>query len=170
MEILGGSRPEGGQKMHKITNLLSIIPVLFCVTGCGNVRYETVPPESKQMKYLLFPSKSSRSTLNRAILVSGEELYAGKKIAYYAGNNEVWCDKVNFTLLPDSQQDTLVQHLNDELVRWGKETDYRRIEYSREKDHILLTIVFKSGRKAYFRYKIAGTHTVSSAENGMDSI
>ena len=155
--------------MHNIVKLLSIILLLFCLIGCSDVRYKTVPPESKQIKYLLFPNQAYRNTLNRAILVSGEELYSGEKIAYYVVNNEVLCDKSNFSLWPDAQQDELVKLLNDELVKWGKETDYRRIEYSQKNNHILLTIIFKSGRKVSYRYKIAKMHTVSSAEIGITS-
>ena len=155
--------------MKKLLSMIAAACFCFLLTNCSDVRYKPVTPESPQMKYLLFPTKAYRNTLNRAILLSGEELYAGNKIAYYAGNNEVLCDKSNFTLLPDVQQDELVKLLNDELVRRGKETDYRHIEYSPQNDHILLMIVFKSGRKAYCRYKTAGAHTVSSAEIGIAS-
>ena len=149
--------------------LLLIFSLIFCLLGCSNVRYKSVPPASKEMKYLLFPTQAYRNTLNRAIIVSGEELYAGSKIAYYVGDNEVLCDKSNFTLLPDTQVHELVKRLNDELVKWGKATDYRRIEYWQENGYIRLKIIFKSGRKAYFQYKTAGVHTVSSAENGVVS-
>ena len=143
---------------------------IFILTGCGEVRYEVAAPESREMKYLLFPVKSYRETLPRAIIVSGQELHSGDKIAYWVGNTEVWTDKSNFTLLPDGQQIALVDRLNTEIIRWGKETDYRRIEYSQAQDHILLTVVFKTGRKTYFRYKIAGEHTVIDAECGFKAM
>ena len=157
--------------MVKLKNLFQalLLVLLFVLPGCRRIEYRTVQPENPQMKYLLFPVESYQNTLNRAILVSGEELYSGEKIAYYVGNNEVLCDKSNFSLWPDAQQDELVKLLNDELVKWGKETDYRRIEYSQKNNHILLTIIFKSGRKVSYRYKIATMHTVSSAEIGITS-
>ena len=157
--------------MVKLKNLFQalLLVLLFVLPGCRRVEYRTVQPENPKMKYLLFPAESYKNTLNRAILVSGEELYSGEKIAYYVGNNKVLCDKSNFSLWPDAQQDELVKLLNDELVKWGKETDYRRIEYSQKNNHILLTIIFKSGRKVSYRYKIATMHTVSSAEIGITS-
>ena len=157
--------------MVKLKNLFQalLLVLLFVLPGCRRIEYRTVQPENPKMKYLLFPAESYKNTLNRAIIVSGEELYSGEKIAYYVGNNEVLCDKSNFSLLPDAQQDELVKLLNDELVKWGKETDYRRIEYSQKNNYILLTIIFKSGRKVSYRYKIAKMHTVSSAEIGITS-
>ena len=157
--------------MVKLKNLFQalLLVLLFVLPGCRRIEYRTVQPENPQMKYLLFPAESYKNTLNRAIIVSGEELYSGEKIAYYVGNNEVLCDKSIFSLWPDAQQDELVKLLNDELVKWGKETDYRHIEYSQKNNHILLTIIFKSGRKVSYRYKIAKMHTVSSAEIGITS-
>ena len=157
--------------MVKLKNLFQalLLVLLFVLPGCRRIEYRTVQPENPNMKYLLFPVESYQNTLNRAIIVSGEELYSGEKIACYVGNNEVLCDKSNFSLWPDAQQDELVKLLNDELVKWGKETDYRRIEYSQKNNHILLTIIFKSGRKVSYRYKIAKMHTVSSAEIGITS-
>ena len=155
--------------MKKLIFQVFLLVCLFVIPGCRRVEYRSVQPESPDMKYLLFPAESYQNTLNRAIIVSGKELYSKDKISYYVGDNEVWCDKSNFSLWPDAQQDELVKLLNDELVKWGKETDYRRIEYSQKNNHILLTIIFKSGRKVSCRYKIAKMHTVSSAEIGITS-
>jgi len=139
---------------------------ILILSGCNEVQYQAVPPESREMKYLLFPVKSYRNTLNRAIIVSGEELYSKGKIAYWVGNVEVTTEKSNFTLRADVPPAESVEHLNAEIIKWGKETDYRRIEYSKEKDQVRLTVVFKNGRKTFFLYKITGEHTVTDAECG----
>ena len=111
------------EKLKKIFQVLLLV-CLFVIPGCRRVEYRSVQPENSDMKYLLFPAESYQNTLKRAIIVSGEELYSDGRISYYAGDNEVWCDKSNFSLWPDAQQDELVKLLNDELVKWGKETDY----------------------------------------------
>ena len=152
-----------------LKNLSVFMPLsmsILILSGCGKVQYQAVPPESREMKYLLFPVKSYRNTLNRAIIVSGEELYSKGKIAYWVGNAEVTTGKSNFTLRPDAPLTEQVERLNAEIIKWGKETDYRRIKYSKENDRVLLTVVFKNGRKTFFRYKITGDHTVTDAECG----
>ena len=107
-----------------------LIMILFILPGCRDVQYKVMMPESSQMKYLLFPAASYKNNLNRAIIVSGEELY----------------------------------------FQWGKNTDLRRIEYLKENDFMLLTLVFKSGRKSFFRYKVSDKHKVSSAESGIEML
>ena len=139
---------------------------ILILSGCGEVQYQAVPPESREMKFLLFPVKSYRNTLNRAIIVNGEELYSKGKIAYWAGNAEVTAGKSNFTLRADAPPTELVERLNAEIIKWGKETDYRRIEYSKENDRVRLAVVFKNGRRTFFRYKITGDHTVTDTECG----
>ncbi|MBR4662924.1 MAG: hypothetical protein IKO93_03520 [Lentisphaeria bacterium] len=152
--------------MKKLSVIMLLSMGILILSGCGEVQYRAVPPESREMKYLLFPVKSYRNTLNRAIIVSGEELYTKGKIAYWVGNAEVTTEKSNFTLRADATSAEPVERLNAEIIKWGKETDYRRIEYSKENDQVLLTVVFKNGRKTFFRYKITGDHTVTDAECG----
>ena len=120
------------------------------------------------MKYLFFPTESYQNTLNRAIIVSGKELYSKGEISYYVGNNEVWCDKSNFSLTPGTQQTDQIDQLNAEIVKWSKNTDYRRIEYAKADDFSELVIVYKNGRKVCFRYKVSGGHSVSAAELGIE--
>lgn len=152
--------------MKKLSVSVLLSMSVLILSGCGEVQYRAVPPESREMKYLLFPVKSYKDTLNRAIIVSGEELHSKGKIAYWAGNAEITTEKSNFTLRPDAPPAEPVARLNAEIVRWGKETDYRRIGYSKENDQILLTVVFKTGRRIFFRYRITGDHTVADAECG----
>ena len=128
-----------------------LIMILFILPGCRDVQYKVMMPESSQMKYLLFPAASYKNNLNRAIIVSGEELYFKEKIAYYVQDTEVLSDKENFTLYSDEQYINLINQLNIEIGKWGKNTDLRRIEYFKENDFMLLTLVFKSGRKSFFR-------------------
>ena len=120
------------------------------------------------MKYLLFPAESYQNTLKRAIIVSGKELYSNGRISYYAGDNEVWCEKSNFSLIPGTQQTTQIDQLNVEIVKWVKNSDYRRIEYAKADDFSELVIVYKNGRKVCFRDKVSGEHSVSAAELGIE--
>ena len=156
--------------MKKLSAFMLLSMSMLILSGCGEVQYQAVPPESREMKYLLFPVKSYRNTLNRAIIVSGEELHSKGKIAYWVGNVEVTTEMSNFTLRTDAPSAEQVERLNDEIIKWGKETDYRRIEYSKENDRVLLTVVFKNGRKTFFRYKITGDHTITDAERGIAMI
>ena len=160
--------------MNRFLKNLSVFMLLsmsiLILSGCNEVQYQAVPPESREMKYLLFPVKSYRNTLNRAIIVSGEELYSNGKFAYWVGNVEVTTEKSNFTLQADPPSAESVEHLNAEIIKWGKETDYRRIEYSKENDQVRLTFVFKNGRKTFFRYKIAGEHIVIDTECGFKTM
>jgi len=152
--------------MKNLSAFILLSMSILILSGCGEVQYQAVSPESREMKYLLFPVKSYRNTLNRAIIVSGEELYSKGKIAYWVGNAEVTTEKSNFTLRADVPPTGLVERLDAEIIRWGKETDYRRIEYSKENDRVRLAVVFKNGRRTFFRYKITGDHTVTDAECG----
>ena len=147
-----------------------LLGLLFILPGCRRVEYRTVQPENPQMKYLLFPAESYKNTLNRAIIVSGEELYSKSEISYYAGDREVWAEKSNFTLVPDTPQLDRINQLNAEIVKWAKNTDYRRIEFTKANDCLELVIVYKNGRKVCYRYKVSGVHTVSTAELGTEKI
>ena len=155
------------EKLKKIVQVLLFV-CLFVVPGCRRVEYRSVQPESPDMKYLLFPAESYQNTLKRAIIVSGKELYSKGKISYYAGDNEVWCEKSNFSLIPGTQQITQIDQLNVEIVKWAKNSDYRRIEYAKADDFSELVIVYKNGRKVCFRYKVSGAHSVSAAELGIE--
>ena len=155
------------EKLKKIVQVLLFV-CLFVVPGCRRVEYRTVQPENPNMKYLLFPVESYKNTLNRAIIVSGEELYSKGEIFYYAGDREVWAEKSNFTLVPGAQQPDQINQLNAEIVKWAKNTDYRRIEFAKANDCLELVIVYKNGRKVCYRYKISGAHTVSTAELGTE--
>ena len=156
--------------MVKLKNLFQalLLVLLFVLPGCRRVEYRTVQPENPNMKYLLFSAESYKNTLNRAIIVSGEELYSKGEISYYAGDREVWAEKSNFTLVPGAQQLDRINQLNAEIVKWAKNTDYRRIEFAKANDCLELVIVYKNGRKVCYRYKISGAHTVSTAELGTE--
>ena len=156
------------EKLKKIVQILLLV-CLFVVPGCRRVEYRSVQPESPDMKYLLFPAESYQNTLKRAIIVSGKELYSNGRISYYAGDNEVWCEKSNFSLIPGTQQTTQIDQLNAEIVKWAKNSDYRRIEYAKADDFSELVIVYKNGRKVCFRYKVSGAHSVSAAELGIEN-
>ena len=108
--------------MVKLKNLFQalLLVLLFVLPGCRRIEYRTVQQENPQMKYLLFPAESYKNTLNRAIIVSGEELYSKGEISYYAGDNEVWAEKSNFTLVPGAQQPDQINQLNAERVRKSK--------------------------------------------------
>ena len=154
--------------MKKLIFQVFLLVCLFVIPGCRRVEYRSVQPESPDMKYLLFPAESYQNTLNRAIIVSGKELYSKDKISYYVGDNEVWCDKSNFSLIPGTQQVDQIYQLNTEIVKWAKNTDYRRIEYTKGNDFLELVIMYKNGRKVCFRYKVSGAHSVSAAELGIE--
>lgn len=156
--------------MVKLKNLFQalLLVLLFVLPGCRRGEYRTVQPENPNMKYLLFPAESYKNTLNRAIIVSGEELYSKGGISYYAGDREVWGEKSNFTLVPGAQQPDQINQLNAEIVKWAKNTDYRRIEFAKANDCLELVIVYKNGRKVCYRYKISGAHTVSTAKLGTE--
>ena len=145
-----------------------MLVLLFVLPGCRRVEYRTVQPENPQMKYLLFPAESYKNTLNRAIIVSGKELHFKGLISYYAGDNEVWVEKSHFTLVPGAQQLDQIDQLNAQIVKWAKNTDYRRIEYAKADNFLELAIVYKNGRKVCFRYKVSGGHSVSAAELGIE--
>ena len=155
------------EKLKKIFQVLLLV-CLFVILGCRRVEYRNIQPESPDMKYLLFPAESYQNTLKRAIIVSGKELQSKGKIAYYAGDNEAWCDKSNFSLTPSTQQTDQIAQLNTEIIKWSKNTDYRRIEYAKTDDFSELVIVYKNGRKVCFRYKVSGGHSVSAAELGIE--
>ena len=155
------------EKLKKIVQVLLFV-CLFVVPGCRRVEYRNLQPESPDMKYLLFPAESYQNTLKRAIIVSGKELYSNGRISYYAGDNEVWCEKSNFSLIPGTQQTTQIDQLNAEIVKWAKNSDYRRIEYAKADDFSELVIVYKNGRKVCFRYKVSGAYSVSAAELGIE--
>ena len=155
------------ENLKKIFQVLLLV-CLFVIPGCRRVEYRSVQPESPDMKYLLFPAESYQNTLKRAIIVSGKELYSKGKISYYAGDNEVWCDKSNFSLIPGMRQTDQLDQLNAEIVKWSKNTDYRRVEYAKADDFSELVIVYKNGRKVCFRYKVSGAHSVSAAELGIE--
>ena len=155
------------EKLKKIFQVLLLV-FLFVIPGCRRVEYRNIQPESPDMKYLLFPAESYQNTLNRAIIVSGKELYSKGKISYYAGDNEAWCDKSNFSLTPGTQQTDQIDQLNAEIIKWSKNTDYRRIAYAKTDDFSELVIVYKNGRKVCCRYKVSGVHSVSAAELGIE--
>ena len=155
------------ENLKKMFQVLLLV-CLFVISGCRRVEYRKVQPESSDMKYLLFPTASYQNTLNRAIIVSGKELYSKDKISYYVGDNEVWCDKSSFSLIPGTQQIDQIYQLNTEIVKWAKNTDYRRIEYAKADNFLELAIVYKNGRKVCFRYKVSGGHSVSAAELGIE--
>ena len=155
------------ETLKKIFQVLLLV-CMFVISGCHRVEYRRVKPESPDMKYLLFPAESYQNTLKRAIIVSGKELYSKGEISYYVGNNKVWCDKSNFSLTPGTQQTDQIDQLNAEIVKWSKNTDYRRIEYAKADDFSELVIVYKNGRKVCFRYKVSGVHSVSAAELGIE--
>ena len=154
--------------MKKLIFQVFLLVCLFVIPGCRRVEYRSVQPESPDMKYLLFPAESYQNTLNRAIILSGKELYSKDKISYYVGDNEVWCDKSNFSLIPGTQQVDQIYQLNTEIGKWAKNTDYRRIEYTKGNDFLELVIMYKNGRKVCFRYKVSGAHSVSAAELGIE--
>ena len=154
--------------MKKLIFQVFLLICLLVVSGCRRIEYRSVQPESPDMKYLLFPAESYQNTLKRAIIVSGKELYSKDKISYYVGDNEVWCDKSNFSLIPGTQQTDQLDQLNTEIVKWAKNTDYRRVEYAKADDFSELVIVYKNGRKVCFRYKVSGAHSVSAAELGIE--
>ena len=157
------------EKLKKIFQVLLLV-FLFVIPGCRRGEYRNILPESPDMKYLFFPTESYQNTLNRAIIVSGKELYSKGEISYYAGDNEVWAEKSNFTLVPGAQQLDRINQLNAEIVKWAKNTDYRRIEFAKANNCFELVIVYKNGRKVCFRYKVSEAHTVSSAEFGMEKL
>ena len=154
--------------MKKLIFQVFLLICLLVVSGCRRIEYRSVQPESPDMKYLLFPAESYQNTLNRAIIVSGKELYSKDKISYYVGDNEVWCDKSNFSLIPGMWQTDQLDQLNAEIVKWAKNTDYRRIEYTKGNDFLELVIMYKNGRKVCFRYKVSGAHSASAAELGIE--
>ena len=155
------------ETLKKIFQVLLLV-CMFVISGCRKVEYRSVKPESPDMKYLLFPAESYKNTLNRAIIISGKELYSKGEISYYVGDNEILVEKSNFTLVPSTQQIDQINQLNAEIVKWAKNTDYRRIEYAKVDNFLEFVIVYKNGRKVCFRYKVSGTHSVSAAELGIE--
>ena len=84
------------------------------------------------MTYLLFPKKDHRNIINRAIIISGDELFSkNNKIFYYNGNDKLFIEKSKLTLSPDFVTPEYINNLNTEIRNWKEETDYRKIEYKK---------------------------------------
>ena len=126
--------------------------------------YQPLPFDSHRMTYLRFPKKDYCNIIDRAIIVSGDELFSkNNKIFYYNGNAKVFIEKSKLTLLPNFATSKYINNLNIEIRNWKKETDYRKVEYEKDIDEAILTITFKSGEKKRFLYKIAPNQDIKSA-------
>ena len=118
-------------------------------------RTQNVSPSDRQAFYLLFPR--SPDTLGRAIIVDGAELTGGGDFGYYDGGIEKRVARNEMSLRPPSSPDALAEHvanLNAEIVRWGDETDMRRIAFSVDGDRASLTKHLKNGKTANCTYEI----------------
>ena len=123
-------------------------------------RTRNVPAADRQAFYLLFPR--SPDTLGRAIIVDGVELAGSGDFGYYDGGIEKHVARNEMSLCPPSSPEALakyVANLNAEIVRWGDETDMRRVGFSADGDRASLTKHLKSGKTANCTYEIRAGHT-----------
>jgi hypothetical protein len=133
--------------------------------GCEKIHYQSVAPENEGMRYLLFPVRADGAPF-RAILISGKELYSHAPIGYYKDGKLLEIDQNQLTLCPDYSMESKVSALNHEIREWGGDTDFRRVEFGMDKGFARLTIVFTSGRKMSYNYRIVDNLTVDRASYG----
>ena len=150
-------------------NMKILINLFFysCIflSGCHDCSYKKIPFDSPRMTYLLFTKKDHSNIINRAIIISVDELFSkNNKIFYYNGNDKLFIEKSKLTLSPDFVTPEYINNLNTEIRNWKEETDYRKIEYKKNREGAILTIIFKSGEKKFFKYKMAPNQDIKSAE------
>ena len=127
-----------------IIAVLSILLFAFCKMDNKAV----AEPQSHAMKYILFP-KNQDCVLKRAIIVDGIELCDNAPFEYFEGNNSKYIQRNKMTLVPPASSKELemyISGLNDEISKWGENTDLRNVKFSVSSDLIHIRIELKSGK------------------------
>ena len=125
-------------------------------SGCNWNNQTPVKPESEKMMYIAFP-KSPGSPLKRAIFLTGRELYDDEKFNYFDGDEKKNIPRGEVTLRPPASEEELDRYIvgfNAEIARWGKNTDFKRLEYHRREDRTYLRMHLKSGKIIGFDYVV----------------
>ena len=111
--------------------LMFFVSTISSINKIGNRKRE-MRPDDKHMYYILFPIDTN-TTLQRAILVSAEELFDNKPFEYYDGEDTYQIEKEKMTLRPpedESLSKTYIARLNEEIKKWGKNTDWLYVTFN----------------------------------------
>lgn len=136
--------------------------------SCDNHKTFSVQPNNSKMRYLLFPSNN---ILNRALLVSGSEIF-DNTISYYDDNDDLSTIPLkHLSWLPVNQNDIsiYINNLNATIQKWNDKTDYKKIDFKTDHNTIKLYIYYKGGDFSIYKYKINNQSTPTDCEI-MDSI
>ena len=121
---------------------------MMIAAGCGMDNKAPAKPQSRAMTYLLFP-KNRDGALKRAILADGVELYGNAPFEYYEGNEVRKIPRSEVTLTPPRSDEELkyyVSGLNDEISKWGENTEFEQVLFYNSPEHIHVRIRLKSGK------------------------
>ena len=120
-------------------------------------------PDDRRMTYILFPMDTS-ITLQRAIIINGTELYDNTPFEYYDGEDTFHIEREKMTLRPPEDESllkTYIARLNEEILRWGDNTDWRSVYFRINSDigQVHVTLQQKSRKNFYYIYEIEGALT-----------
>lgn len=102
--------------------------------------------------------------LDRAILLTADELDGpGNSISVFMGNQQQCVLASEVTLFPPENVEKLMESLNEEIARWGVQSDWRSVALSvsnvdieaNTKD-LTVRLTDKRGRKVVFTYRSLG--------------
>ena len=136
-----------------MNKLFALLLCLVCCS-CDSGRENSIPANHHKMTYLIFPQEGS--TIDRAIIVSGKELFSGKPIEYYVGNDlhEIPYNKISLLPMSKNNYFSYVHNLNLEIKKWGSETDYEKVDFKLQDNNVVLVIYHKNGKRIIYKYKI----------------
>jgi len=138
-------------RMFALKRLLSLSVIAVSISlfaGCLLDNKAVAKPQSRAMIYLLFP-KNRNCALKRAILVDGVELYGNTPFEYFEGDDVRHIQRDEMTLNPPASGKELemyISGLNDEISKWGENTDWSRVVFRKSADQIHVRIRLKSGK------------------------
>jgi hypothetical protein len=140
-----------------------VVAVLLCaclyrsLAGAG-ATWNSSTVADERFLVLLFPAQEDASC-KRAVLASLAE-YNRESIEVNVDGVAVTVPRSDFTPVPPQDGDTYVERLNQELDRWGTETDWSRIQYamtsSEEGDRATVTVTDKRGTTRVYTYLVRG--------------
>ena len=125
-------------------------------------RTREIPPGDRNAEYLLFTRDIAADGIRRAVIVDGTELAGTADFRYYDGDVEKTVARERLSLYPPASPEVrkeCIAGLNDEIERWGKETDIRRVDFSIDGSRATLTKYLKNGKIDRCTYEIRAAHT-----------
>lgn len=142
---------------------LGVVAALLCaslyrsLTGAGTA-WKNSRVADEEFLVLLFPTENNTSC-RRAVLATLAE-YHRESIEVYVNGVALTVPRSEFTLVPPQNYNDYVERLNQELDRWGAETDWSRIQYAmtraEEGDRTTATVQDKRGTTRVYTYRIKG--------------